>query len=128
MKEFNEEDLEFFLPKSYKGLSKQYILDKIFNEAIQKNWNPKEGDIIVGSTGNVFVISATHNLTEELGGKLYFFGGGLCSRNGGSLANETYCHTMNKDGLWYEYGKEPKQDCYHSSISDFKFVPYPHEL
>lgn len=128
MKDFNKEDLEFFMPPSFKGLSKQYMIDKIFDKDIQKDWKPKTGDIIVGETGNVFVISSTHVLVDELGGNLYFFGGGLCNRTGGNLLNETYSFTMNKDGLWYQHGREPKEDSYHSSFYDFRYVPYPHEL
>ncbi len=133
MKEFNKEVLETFLPESFKGLSKQYVLDAIFNNEIQKNWKPQIGDIIVGSTGNVFVISGDHDLVPELGGKMFFFGGGLCNRDGGNIMNETYCYTMNKSGNSYEYDinlkiKRVMKKFNHSSFKDFRFVPYPHEL
>ena len=72
---FDRKELEFSLPDSFKGLSKEYILDAIFNTKIQINWKPQEGDIIVGCTGNIFVISGESNLVPELGGKLFFFGG-----------------------------------------------------
>lgn len=97
----------------------------MFNEEFQKTWYPKVGDVIVGCTGNIFVVSAKHELRV---GDLFFFGGGLCNRDGGHRLNETYSSTMNEDGLWYEFGKEPKAKCYHSSWKDFRFVPYPHEI
>ena len=128
--EFNKEDLEFFLPETFKGLTKQYLLDCIFNEEIQKNWKPREGDVIVGSTGNVWVISGCHKSHESLGGDKFFFGGGLCSRDGGNILNETYTNVLNKDGLEYRYTKngiEKFENAYHSKFSDFRFVPYPHE-
>lgn len=132
MKQFNREDLEFHLSnKSFKGLSKEYILEKIFDDSIQKKWYPQEGDIIVGCTGNIFVISGSYKLHSSLGGEEFYFGGGTCSRDGGHILNETYCHTMNQSGIKYGWGKngiEEKEDCYHSSWRDFKFVPYPHEL
>jgi len=132
MKDFNLEDLEFYLPDSFKGLLKSYILQKIFDEEIQKNWKPKEGDLIVGCTGNIFAISGHHTLVKELGGDLFFFGGGLCTRDGGCILNDTYSYTMNEDGLWYSYGvsgvEKTANNCYHSSFKDFRYLPYPHEL
>lgn len=126
---FIKESLSFFLPNYYKGLDKDYILAKVFDKEIQENWKPREGDVIVGSTGNIFVISAKRTLVKELGGDLFFFGGGLCNRDGGNLMNETFCHTMNEDGIWYELGVQPRTDnIYHSSFKDFRYVPYPHEL
>ena len=104
-------------------MNKKYLLSCIFNEDIQKNWKPNVGDIIIGSTGNVFVISGYHDLVESLGGKLYFFGGSLCNRDGGSLLHSTRCFTMN------EKGYNPNLDVYSiSSFSEFRYVPYPHEL
>lgn len=128
--EFKKEDLEFFLPKTFKGLTKQYLLDCIFDTEIQKNWQPKEGDIIVGCTGNVWVISGHHQTHETLGGDKFFFGGGLCNRDGGNILNDTYAHVLNKDGLEYRYTKngiEKFKDPYYSKFSDFRYVPYPHE-
>lgn len=130
MTKFNKEGLEFFLPDSFKGLSKEYILDKIFDEKIQQNWIPQKGDIIVGETGNIFVISGTHPSKNE-GGTLYFFGGGLCNRNGGILLDSTYSYVANKTGLQYvHYQKDsaPYNNPYWCKISDFRYVPYPHEL
>lgn len=131
MDKFIKEDLEFFLPDSFKGLSKDYILNAIFNKKIQNKWVPKVGDIIVGCTGNVFVISGKHDLHEDLGGVLFFFGGGLCNRDGGNILNSTYCSTLNKDGKYYSYtenGIVAKKQPHHSSWKEFRFVPYPHEL
>jgi len=128
---FNKKDLEFYLPESFKGLSKSYILEKICDKKIQDSWIPKVGDIIVGRTGNIFVISGEHKLVEELGGTVYFFGGGLCSRDGSSFLNDTYSICLNKDGCKYSRtweGIKKEYDSYYSKISDFRYVPYPHEL
>lgn len=127
---FNKEDLDFFLPKSFKGLSKEYILEAVFNEQIQKNWRPQIGDVIVGRTGNVFVISGYHQTHESLGGDKFFFGGSLCSRDGGNFLNDTHCYVLNKDGMEYYYGHsgiEKQENPYYSKFSDFRYVPYPHE-
>jgi hypothetical protein len=130
--ELNLEKLTFLMPESFKGLSKEYMIDKMFNEEIQKNWKPNVGDVIVGATGNVFVISGHHHSSERLGGDKYFFGGGLCNRDGGMYLNETMSYIMNKDGMeyyWDEKGSVSKrEDPYYSKFSDFKYVPYPHEL
>jgi len=130
--EFRKDDLLFYLPESFKGLSKEYIMNCIFDESIQKAWIPTVGDVIVGPTGNIFVISAYHHLHGTLGGNLFFFGGGLCNRDGGIIMNETYSSTMNESGKWYGYNNEgkvvEKPNSYHSSFKDFRFVPYPHEL
>lgn len=129
--EFNIEDLEFFLPDKFKGLTKEYIINCVFNENIQKNWNPRVGDVIVGPTGNVFVISGEHHLTDKLGGNLFFFGGSLCNRTGGHILDDTYCFTLNKDGKYYRYtssGIEAREESGYSAFSHFRYVPYPHEL
>lgn len=115
-------DLEFFLPDKFKGLTKDYIIECCFDKEIQSNWQPRIGDIIVGKTGNVFVISAKHSLIDELGGDLFFFGGGLCSRDGGSLMNTTQSYMMNNRGFVSSDFKEQV-----SKINDFFYVPYPHE-
>ncbi len=130
-KEFDRETIEFFLKDSFKGLSKEYILDKIFDEEIQKNWTPQVGDVMVGCTGNIFVINVIDELHETLGGRRYYFGGGSCNRDGGNILNSTYQFTANESGVYYGWGdsgieKQDKLD--HSSIRDFRFVPYPHEL
>ena len=125
------EDLKFYLPDNFKGMSKQYLLGCIFDKEIQKMWKPKIGDVIVGITGNVFVISAKHELKEVLGGDLFFFGGGLCNRDGGCTLNETYSYTMNESGKWIQHTKggfEEVNNNFHSSFSEFRYIPYPHEL
>lgn len=127
MEEYNKEDLEFFLPDSFKGLSKDYIIECIFDEDIQKNWTPGIGDVIVGPTGNIFVISNTLNLNKSIGGKMYFYGGGLCNRDGGIVMNSTHCYTANESGKYYDPLKGEQDNPYHSSIRKFKFIPYPHE-
>lgn len=124
-----KEKLEFFLPDSFKGLSKKYILDCYFNNNIQEKWlkqKPSIGDIIVGETGNVFVISNIEVYNENIGGKMYYFGGGLCNRDNRGFLNETFCYSMNESGIPF-YNKE-KISFNHSKLSDYKFVPYPHEF
>jgi hypothetical protein len=131
MDKFIKEDLEFHLPDSFKGLTKKYIIDCIFNKKIQKKWTPKIGDLIVGCTGNIFAVSAYHSTHDSLGGDKYFFGGGLCNRDGGDIMDETFCFIMNKDGFHYKYstiGIIKEEDLYYSKFSDFRYVPYPHEL
>lgn len=132
MNEFNRKDLDFHLPKDgFKGLSKSYIMKAVFNDEIQKKWKPQEGDMIVGSTGNIFFISGQHKLVPELGGNMFFFGGGLCTRKNSCIMDETYAYTMNESGIYYGYGKDGKIEeqwnNYHSGWKDFRFVPYPHE-
>ena len=100
MSKFIKEDIEFFLKETCKGLSKEYILDAIFNESIQAKWIPQLGDMIVGPTGNIYFISAIDQLSDKLGGTRYYYGGGMCNRTNGNELDETYCFTMNKDGVW----------------------------
>jgi hypothetical protein len=128
MDKFNKEDLEFYLPdKLFKGLSKNYILEAIFNDDIQSKWNPQVGDIIVGCTGNIFVISGMDHLCEKLGGNKYYFGGSSCNRDGGNVLDSTYCFTANESGKYIHPLKGQQENLYHSSIRNFKYVPYPHE-
>lgn len=126
-KEFNREKLEFHLPNEFRGLSKEYILDNIFNESIQSEWVPKVGDIMVGCTGNIFVISSISELHDSLGGRMYFFGGGLCNRDGGNVMDSTYCFSANENGKYYNPINGEQENPFHSSIRDFRYVPYPHE-
>lgn len=130
MKTFNREDLEFFLGSNtpFKGLSKDYILEAIFNEDIQNKWNPQVGDVIVGCTGNIFVISGVSHLDKSLGGTMYFYGGNSCSRDGGGVLNSTFCYSANESGKYFDPLKGEQQNFYHGSIRDFRFVPYPHEI
>lgn len=128
MKKFIKDDLDFFLPDSFKGIDKKYMMACIFNEEIQEKWVPTQGDIIVGCTGNVFVISSVSNLSRTLGGTMYFYGGGHCNKDSGNVMDSTYCYTANKSGNYYHPTGGKQDNLFHSSIKDFKFVPYPHEL
>jgi len=126
MKEF----IYDLLPESFKGMTKEYMIACIENPEIQRNWNPSVGDVIVGKTGNVFVISGHHKLVPELGGDKFFFGGGSCNRDGGHIMDSTFCYVLNKDGMNYCYGPkgiEQRKDTGYSSFDDFRYVPYPHE-
>lgn len=127
--EFIREDLEMYLSdKPFKRLSKEYILYCIFNEDIQNKWTPQVGDIIVGPTGNIFVLAGKHHLIPELGGDTFFFAPGFCSRDGDSFMESTYSSTVNKSGIKYGFGGKPIDDLYHTAFSHFRYVPYPHEL
>ena len=127
MKEFDKEALEFNLPERLKGLKKEYILECIFDEEIQTKWTPSVGDLIVGGTGNIFAISVIDNLHETLGGKRYYFGGGSCNRDGGNILDSTFSYTANESGIYIHPTKGEQANLYHSSIRDFRYVPYPHE-
>lgn len=120
--------LKQYLPKQFKGLTKKYMLEQIFNEDIQKNWNPTTGDIMVGKAGNVFVISNTEQKHASIGGTVYYFGGTSCNRNGGCVLDDTICYTANESGIWYHPIKGKQENPYHSCIRDFRYVPYPHEI
>lgn len=125
--EFIKETLEFHLPDEFKELPKEYIMDCIFDSDIQDKWVPQVGDIIVGCTGNVFVISGMDNLSDKLGGNKYYFGGGCCNRDGGIVMDSTFCFTANESGRYIHPIDGEQNNLYHSSIREFKFVPYPHE-
>lgn len=74
-------------------------------------WEPQMGDFFaiaddgeelieqgeIAST-NIYVISGERNLVDALGGRMVFFGGGLCVRGSGNYCNETHCYCMNKTG------------------------------
>lgn len=98
-----------------------------FDEEIQKNWSPQLGDIIVGGTGNIFVISGVDDLHKSMGGKKYYFGGSSCNRDGGNILDSTYCYTANESGKYIHPLDGEKENVYHSSIRNFRYVPYPHE-
>jgi len=129
---FNKEDLDFYLKDEFKSLSKEYMMNCIFNEDIQNNWHPRVGDIIIGCTGNIFVISGHTILNESLGGEKFFFGGSSCSRDGSNFMNSTMCFTCNESGINYIRNKSGElvefDDPYHSSYKKFRYVPYPHEV
>lgn len=128
VKGFDKSELEFYLPDVFKGLDKNYILCCIFDSSIQKNWIPRIGDIIVGCTGNIFVISNIEQLHQDLGGTRYYFGGGSCNKDGGNIADSTYCNTANESGIFYHPLWGEMVNLYHTSIRNFRYVPYPHEL
>ena len=65
-------------------------------------WEPKDGDCFAtGNTdmANIFYISGEHDLVDELGGKMWFFWGHLCNRDGGCIMDETACQRMNRKGI-----------------------------
>ena len=130
--EFNWRTIESFLPVLFKNLSKGYMLDCIFDDEIQKKWKAKVGDIIVNSSGNIFVISSHHCFNEKFGGDTYYFGGGLCDVNGSITTDKTYCFVLNNDGMRYYYDKDFKivkeNHSLFFKISDYRFIPYPHEI
>lgn len=71
-------------------------------------WEPKEGDWFATSgddMANIFVVSGEHDLVPELGGRMWFFNGHSCSRDGGCRANETASDIMNMDGFKPDYLK-----------------------
>lgn len=121
--------MEFSLRnKSIKGLSNQYILDAIFDKPTQAMWRPQVGDIIVGPTGNIFVIGASQMFYPEIGGEVFFFGGTMAASKGCTM-DTPVCYTMNRGGRFMKPGT-PKEGEYfpgHSSWKKFRFVPYAHE-
>lgn len=125
---FVKATLNHFLPDSFKGLSKPYIMDAVFNDEIQSKWGPQVGDVIVGSTGNIFVIGGVHRLSGDIGGDKYFFAPGLCNRGDGCFLDSTYTSVLNKDGKKHEPAQPPKDDPFYSAFSEYRYVPYPHEL
>jgi hypothetical protein len=131
IEKFKKSDIDFHLKGSFKGLSKKYMMDCIFNASIQEKWKPQIGDIIVGCTGNIFVIGNIEKLHPDLEGERCYYGGSMCSRDGSSFMRETCCYTMNKSGKyigWGEEGLEEQENPYHGSYSNYRFVPYPHEI
>ena len=123
MEQFKKKSMAYFIDQGVKGLPKEYILDAIFDEKMQEMWHPQVGDIIVGSTGNVFVISGKQSFHEDIGGDVYFFGGTMAAMNGCIMDTPT-CYTMNHDGLFMHSRKKFPG---HGSWHEFRFVPYPHE-
>ena len=102
-------------------------MECIFDENIQKNWTPGKGDIIVGPSGNIFVISVVEKLHNSIGGTRYYYGGGSCSRDGGIVLNSTFYFTANESGIYYHPLNGEQDNIYHTSIREYKFIPYPHE-
>lgn len=72
-------------------------------------WEPKRGDFFATcddpEMANIYVISGESDLSPELGGKMWFYGGDLCNRDGGCRLNETFCYCMNMDGFKPEWLK-----------------------
>lgn len=130
MDKFNKEDLEFYLnDDGIKGLSKEYILNCIFDKTIQRNWKPGIGDLIVGETGNIYTITSSFPFHESIGGEHFYFGGGMCVRDGGNFCNETYTMVLTKDGI--EYGRDGNPVDFsttYRSYKNYRYIPYPHEL
>lgn len=85
-------------------------------------WEPTNGDFFATdqSFPNIFVISGSHDLHETLGGKMWFFNGHLCSRDGGCQLNETASDCMQADARTM-----PKDfNIYHiSSFNEFIWLP-----
>ena len=82
-------------------------------------WEPTNGDFFATdqSFPNIFVISGSHDLHETLGGKMWFFNGHLCSRDGGCQLNETASDCMQAKAR-----TTPKDfEIYH--IAEFIWLP-----
>ena len=68
-------------------------------------WEPKRGDYFaagyetLGNRANIYVVSGEHSLVPELGGKMWFFGGHFCNRDGGCLMDTTASYCMNMNGV-----------------------------
>lgn len=121
------ENISFLMPESFKGMPKSYMLACAFHPDIQENWQPQTGDVMVGQTGNVFVISGMFTLVEEFGGPLFYFGTHPCATDS-SIMDSNCSFVMNKSGLKHDYSRDalvthPR----YSKISKFRFIPYPHE-
>lgn len=127
MKKFKHELLEIHLPERFKGLRKDYLIGCIFDDEIQQRWVPGVGDIIVTNMGRIYVISAKENFDERIGGTMYYYGGGACNRDGGHVLDSTFCYTANESGKYYHPIKGEVENLYHTSIRNFRYVPYPHE-
>lgn len=123
---FKKEDLEFHLPDTVMRLSKKYIMECIFDKKIQESWKPSFGDLMIGPTGNAFVISSVYPYHESIGGTMYFYGGGNCSKDSNGVMDSTYCYTANESGNYFHPLKGIMPNPYHSSIRKFRYVPYPY--
>lgn len=87
------------------NLSRQTAL-KLKEAGLQ--WEPHKGDQFLYRGDdpdwplhlcNIFVVSAERTLHEDLGGRMVFYGGGLCARNDSCIMDQTYCSCMNKSGF-----------------------------
>lgn len=103
--------------------SKEYRLMCYKSKELQNSWNPQMGDYMfckVGyceeenvcsddspcpeclNRGNIYVISGKYDYCKSIGGTHWFYGGDLCSRDGGNIANETECYVMTADGKHHD--------------------------
>ena len=86
-------------------------------------WTPEDGDFFATGADqkwdNIFVVSGSHDLVPDLGGKRWFFNGHLCNRDGGCLANSTASMCMNMKGIQ----SDRFNDGVISSVERFIFVP-----
>ncbi len=56
--------LQTFLPDEFRGLDKQYMIQCVFNEEIQKNWIPKIGDITISLMADIYVLESDNKVSE----------------------------------------------------------------
>ena len=85
-------------------------------------WIPENGDFFAtgdDDMANIFVISSNHELVKEMGGTVWFFGAGFCSRDGGCVMRHTFSDCINMDGMELEGFK----DYQPSSVKELLFVP-----
>ena len=128
---FNEADLRhLLLPYQCKEhtIEVDHVIDCIFDKELQDKWVHRVGDLMVGCTGNIFVISGKHDLVEEMGGTVFLFGGQLCTSDGSCLLDSTSCYVMNKDGLKYRAtgdGYVGEYSFNYSSFKEFRWIPRP---
>lgn len=127
---FTEEDLKDII-RPIRGLSVDYIIKCALDQKIQKEWVPQIGDMILGITGNMFVISAVDEYAEEVGGTQYYFGGHKAWTICENKRKEIYsCYVFNNDGVKYKLidaNFEPLnylESFGMSSKKDFRFIPY----
>lgn len=78
MTDFNRQTLERSIPNNFLGIKKERIIKSILSTKIQHNWNPKVGDIIADSKGNMFILSSKEN-------NIFFFGGTLIKDNDNNI-------------------------------------------
>ena len=116
---FDREELEFYVDDHLMlGLSKEYILECIFDEEIQKKWYPRIGDLIVGHTGNIFAIGGSQRFHADIGGEVFFFGGTMAAKSGSCRMTEPMSYSMNRNGDHFD-------SPYHSSWKNKRYIPRP---
>lgn len=114
--EFKRDNLKIYLPDLFCGMDKEYMLNVIFEDTIQKLWKPDVGDIMVTPTGNVFPISGRN-------GDLFMFGGSVCTDKDGGLMKSTRCSVMSESGNIPE-----GVDYFVSKRECFRWIPLPHQI